>query len=159
MWQAVWVYHQVIGSSVMSDRRSTNFVKSTVFFYSARLLLLFRVLYTINFRILSFSVFLMVSLKKNTVTFILARYQHRPWRAILSTISYLKKTFPRCFSRRWTNKRLEQPKNSAPMIKEYQWIINVDPAPTHRSSSVFISGSDETQVGYSRLCPIRIHLK
>ena len=45
------------------------------------------------------------------------------------------------------------------MIKEYQCIINVDPVPTHRSSSHFISGSDETQVGYSPLCPIRIHLK
>ena len=48
----------------MPDRRSTNFVKSTVFFYLARLLLLCRVLYTINFTTLSFSVFLMVSLKK-----------------------------------------------------------------------------------------------
>ena len=45
------------------------------------------------------------------------------------------------------------------MIKEYQCIINVDPAPTHRSSSDFISGSDETQVGYSHLFPIRIHYK
>ena len=45
------------------------------------------------------------------------------------------------------------------MIKEYQCIINVDLGPTHRSFSDFISGSDETQVGYSRLCPIRIHLK
>ena len=35
------------------------------------------------------------------------------------------------------------------MIKEFQCIINVDPAPTaHRSSSYFISGSDETYVGY-----------
>ena len=48
----------------MPDRRSTNFVKSTVFFYLARLLLLCRVLYTINFTILSLPVFLMVSLKK-----------------------------------------------------------------------------------------------
>ena len=45
------------------------------------------------------------------------------------------------------------------MIKEDQCVINVDPAPTHRSSSDFISRSDETQVGYSHLCPIRIHLK
>ena len=44
------------------------------------------------------------------------------------------------------------------MIKEYQCIINVDSAPTHRSSSDFISRSDETQGRYSRLCPIRIHL-
>ena len=50
-------------------------------------------------------------------------------------------------------------KNSAPMIKEDQCVINVDPAPTYRSSSDFISGSHETQVGYSCLCPIRIHLK
>ena len=57
----------------MPDRRSTNFVKGTVFFYLARLLLLCRVLYTINFTILSLPVFLMVSFeKKNTVTFILA---------------------------------------------------------------------------------------
>ena len=35
------------------------------------------------------------------------------------------------------------------MINEFQCIINVDPAPTaHRSSSYFISGSDETYVGY-----------
>ena len=54
----------------MPDRRSTNFVKSTVFFYLARLLLLCRVLYTINFRILSFSVFLMVSLKKKIYIYI-----------------------------------------------------------------------------------------
>ena len=45
------------------------------------------------------------------------------------------------------------------MIKEDQCVINVDPAPTYRSSSDFISGSHETQVGYSCLCPIRIHLK
>ena len=33
------------------------------------------------------------------------------------------------------------------MIKEYQRVTNVDPAPTHRSSSDFISGSEETQGG------------
>ena len=45
-----WIpIHQVIRSYVMLDRRSTNFVKSTVFFYLARLLLLCRFLYTINF--------------------------------------------------------------------------------------------------------------
>ena len=49
----------------MADRRSTNFVKSTVFFDLARPLLLCRLLYTINFTKLSFSVFLTVSLKKN----------------------------------------------------------------------------------------------
>ena len=37
--------------------------------------------------------------------------------------------------------------NSQKIIKEYQCIINVDPALTHRSSSDFKSGSDETQVG------------
>ena len=41
----------------MPERRSTNFVKSAVFFYLARLLLLFRFSYTINFMTLSFSVF------------------------------------------------------------------------------------------------------
>ena len=57
---AVWVHpgiHQVIGSEVMPDRRSTNFVKSTVFFYLARLLLLFQFLHTINVTTLYFSVF------------------------------------------------------------------------------------------------------
>jgi len=77
----------------MPDRRSTNFVKSAVFFYLARLLSLCSFLYTISFTTLSFSVFLMVSLKKNTVTFILASYQHRPWRAIFSTIKKKKKPF------------------------------------------------------------------
>ena len=47
----------------MPDRRSRNFVKSTVFFYLARFLL-FCTFYTINFTTLSFSVFLMVFLKK-----------------------------------------------------------------------------------------------
>ena len=47
----------------MPDRRSRNFVKSTVFFYLARFLLLCT-FYTINFTTLSFSVFLMVFLKK-----------------------------------------------------------------------------------------------
>ena len=56
----------------MPDRRSTNFVKSTVFFYLARLLLLCRVLYTINFTILSLPVFLMVSLKKKYCYFYLS---------------------------------------------------------------------------------------
>ena len=49
----------------MPDRRSTNFVKGTVFFYLAKLLLLCRVSYTINFTKLAFSVFLTVSLKKD----------------------------------------------------------------------------------------------
>ena len=49
----------------MPDRRSTNFVKSTVSFYLARLLLLCRVSYTMNFMILSLPVFLMVSLNNN----------------------------------------------------------------------------------------------
>ena len=67
-----WIpIHQVIGSQVMPDRRSTNFVKSTVFFYLARLLLLCRVLYTINFTILSLPVFLMVSLEKKYCYFYL----------------------------------------------------------------------------------------
>ena len=56
----------------MPDRRSTNFVKSTVFFYLARLLLLCRVLYTISFTILSLPVFLMVSLKKKYCYFYLS---------------------------------------------------------------------------------------
>ena len=47
----------------MPDRRSRNFVMSTVFFYLARLLLLCT-FYTINFTTLSFSVFLMVFIKK-----------------------------------------------------------------------------------------------
>ena len=38
----------------MLDRRSTNFVEGTVSFYLARLLLLCRFLYTINFTALSF---------------------------------------------------------------------------------------------------------
>ena len=60
-----WIHiHQVTGSLVMPDRCSTNFVKSTVFFYLARLLLLCRFKYTINFTTLSFSVLLMVSLQK-----------------------------------------------------------------------------------------------
>ena len=49
----------------MPDRRSRNFVMSTVFFYLARLLLLCT-FYTINFTTLSFSVFLLVVLKKKT---------------------------------------------------------------------------------------------
>ena len=49
----------------MPDRRSRNFVKSTVFFYLARLLLLCT-FYAINFTTLSFSEFLMVFLKKKT---------------------------------------------------------------------------------------------
>ena len=56
----------------MPDRRNTNFVKSSVLFHLARLLLLCTVLYTINFRILSFSVFLMVSLKKKKLYFYLS---------------------------------------------------------------------------------------
>ena len=47
----------------MPDHRSTNFVKSTVFFYLASPSLLCRFLYTINLTSLSFSVFLTVSLK------------------------------------------------------------------------------------------------
>ena len=85
----------------MPDRRSTNFVKSTVFFYLARLLLLCRVLYTISFTILSLPVFLMVSLKKK----ILLLLSLHDTNIVLGEQSFLpypnrKKTFPRCFSQR-----------------------------------------------------------
>ena len=57
----------------MLDRRSSNFVEGTVFFNLARLLLLCRFLYTINFTALSFFCVCYGFLKKkNTVTFILA---------------------------------------------------------------------------------------
>ena len=56
----------------MPDRRSTNFVKSAVFFYLARLLSLCRFLYTINFTALSFFCVVDGFLEKNTVIFILA---------------------------------------------------------------------------------------
>ena len=102
-----WVpIHQVIGSSFMPDRRSKNFVKSTVFFYLARLLLLCKFLYSINFTTLSFSVFLMVSLKKYCYFYL----SLIPTSSLESNLFYhilTEKTFPRCFSRRWTNKRLE----------------------------------------------------
>ena len=52
----------------MPDRRSRNFVKSTVFFYIARLLLLCGFIYH-KFHDFIFSVFLMVSLKKNTACY------------------------------------------------------------------------------------------
>ena len=147
----------------MPDRRSTNFVKSTVFFYLARILLLCRVLYTINFTILSLPVFLMVSLEKK----ILLLLSQPDTNIVLGGQSFLpysngkkkKKRFLCVLSgvepiTGYNSQKAVHHDKRAPMYN-----INVDPAPTHRSSSDFISRSDETQVGYSHLCPIRIHLK
>ena len=150
----------------MPDRRSTNFVKSTVFFYLARLLLLCRVLYTINFTILSLPVFLMVSLKKYCYFYL----------SLIPTSSLEGNLFYHILTVKKKKKKKKKPfpcvlsgvepttgQNSQKVVhhdkRAPMYNINVDPAPTHRSSSDFISRSDETQVGYSHLCPIRIHLK
>ena len=45
------------------------------------------------------------------------------------------------------SKKLEKPKDIVLIIKELLRIINVDPAPTYRSSSNFIYASRETQGG------------
>ena len=72
-----------------AGRRSTNFLKSTVFFYLARLLLLCRFLYTINVYDFIFFCVFHGFLKKKYFYFniVLAWYQYCPWRAIFSTIS------------------------------------------------------------------------
>ena len=151
----------------MPDRRSTNFVKSTVFFYLARLLLLCRVLHTVNLTILSLPVFLMVSLEKK----ILLLLSQPDTNIVLGGQSFLPYSNGKKKQQQQQQRFLcvlsgVEPitgQNSQKAVhhdkRAPMYNINVDPAPTHRSSSDFISWSDETQVGYSHLCPIRIHLK
>ena len=151
----------------MPDRRSTNFVKGTVFFYLAKLLLLCRVSYTINFTILSLPVFLMVSLEKK----ILLLLSQPDTNIVLGGQSFLPYSNGKKKQQQQQQRFLcvlsgVEPitgQNSQKAVhhdkRAPMYNINVDPAPTHRSSSDFISRSDETQVGYSHLCPIRIHLK
>ena len=68
---AVWIY-PVFDTHTSSDRKLSYSGQSQYELRQEYSFLLCRFLYTINFTTLSFSVIVMVSLKKNTVTFILA---------------------------------------------------------------------------------------